>query len=67
MFQMEKNTENSGDILSGAELNKGLESIFTIDGRGRPAKAQLFLLLIQKYGEDEVINGVEEISRRKFM
>ncbi len=69
MFQMEKNTENFGDIGNGAksELDKALEGIFTIDGRGRPAKAQLFLLLWQKYGQEEVLNGVEAISKRKFI
>jgi hypothetical protein len=68
MFPMEKNIESFGDTGNGAksELDKALESIFTIDGRGRPAKAKLFLLIMQKYSQDEVFKGIEEISKRKW-
>ena len=65
---MKNNTEDFGDTGNGAksELDKALDNIFTIDGRGRPAKAQLFLLLIQKYGQEEVLKGVEAIGKRKW-
>lgn len=48
------------------ELTKALENIFTIDGRGRPAKAKYFLELLQKYELNEVLRVIQEISERKF-
>ena len=46
-------------------ITKACENIFTIDGRGRPAKAQLFLSLLDKYGETLVLAVVKEIGQRK--
>jgi dissimilatory sulfite reductase (desulfoviridin) alpha/beta subunit len=48
------------------ELTKELEKVLTIDGRGRPKKAQLLLSLIEKYGWEEFMKVVAEISTRKF-
>ena len=48
------------------ELTNQLMNVFTIDGRGRPKKAQLFLELIKEYGPKEVIQKVEEIAQRKW-
>lgn len=74
---MERRIGNSGAIGNGAEIlvmtqeeekqiiTKACENIFTIDGRGRPAKAQLFLLLIDKYGEQLVLSVIREIAQRK--
>lgn len=44
---------------------KILENIFTIDGRGRPAKARAFLDLISKYGSALVLDEVRKIGERK--
>ena len=44
---------------------KELENIFTIDGRGRPAKAKTFLRLIDNYGRELVIEEVKRIGERK--
>ena len=44
---------------------ESLEKIFTIDGRGRPAKAKLFLSLIDNYGKEFVLSTIKEISERK--
>jgi hypothetical protein len=44
---------------------KELESIFTIDGRGRPEKASTFLRLIDNYGSGQVIAAIKKISERK--
>jgi hypothetical protein len=42
-----------------------LEFVFTIDGRGRPKKAKLFLEFVEKYGIDRVLEEVKKISERK--
>ncbi len=44
---------------------KTLEGVFTIDGRGRPEKARLFLKLINDYGMAQVTACIKEISERK--
>jgi len=48
-----------------AELTKELENVLTIDGKGRPAKAKQLIELLTKYGLDEVLLTVQEISERK--
>jgi len=75
---MEKHTESFGDIGNGAEnlivmtleeeqkiVVKELENIFTIDGRGRPAKARTFLDLMDRFGRELVIGEVKRLSERK--
>lgn len=48
------------------KLIKDLEKVFTIDGRGRPAKALLFLEYWNLYqGTDILYNAVKKISQRK--
>lgn len=49
------------------EITKQLESVLTIDGRGRPKKAQLLLELLKTHGHFVVIQRLEEISKRKFI
>ena len=44
---------------------KELENIFTIDGRGRPAKARDFLRLIDNYGKELVFAEVKKLGERK--
>ena len=44
---------------------KELEKVFTVDGRGRPAKAKLFLELVANYGSKFVLDAVEKIGQRK--
>lgn len=46
-------------------ITEALEKIFTIDGKGRPAKAQLFLLLMDKYGKEQVVSVVRDLAARK--
>lgn len=46
-------------------IEKVLENIFTIDGKGRPAKAKIFLGLLDKYGEQLVLDEVRKMSERK--
>lgn len=78
MSQMERRTGDSGAIGNGAEILivmtleeekkivvKELENIFTIDGRGRPAKALTFLRLIDNYGRELVLEEVKRLSERK--
>lgn len=48
-----------------SELIKELENVLTIDGRGRPKKAKLLLEILAKYGLDETLLAVQEISERK--
>ena len=47
------------------ELIKKMESVLTIDGRGRPKKAQLLLDLITVYGIEEVMKVIKEFGERK--
>lgn len=47
------------------KLVKQLENVITIDGRGRPKKAQLLLELIKEFGIDNVLIQIELIGRRK--
>ncbi len=42
-----------------------LESILTIDGNGRPAKARLLLSLMQEAPSEEFLQALKEISERK--
>lgn len=50
-------------------LKQTLERIFTIDGRGRPAKAKLMLSLLERYESDPSIlrAAIKEIGERKFI
>lgn len=48
------------------ELIKKLESVLTIDGRGRPAKARLLLQLIEEVGIEEVMEEVKKFGERRF-
>lgn len=43
-----------------------MEQVVTIDGRGRPKKAQLLLKLIQDNGIEEVMRVLGELGERKF-
>jgi hypothetical protein len=47
-------------------LTKEMENVITIDGRGRPKKAQLLLKLIEDVGIEEVKRVLQELSTRKF-
>jgi len=49
------------------KLTKSLENTLTIDGRGRPKKAQLLLELIKEFGIDKVMEEIKVISERKFI
>jgi hypothetical protein len=46
-------------------LTKELERVFTIDGKGRPAKAKSLLELIDQFGEPAVMVEIKKISERK--
>lgn len=41
---------------------RDMESVFTIDGRGRPRKCKLFLELIEKHGLDAVLAEIKNIA-----
>ena len=41
-----------------------LESILTIDSKGRPAKARLLLSLMQEAPSEEFLQALKEISER---
>ena len=47
-------------------LTKELENIFTIDGRGRPTKARLFLELMDCHGKEMIFSILKEFGERKF-
>lgn len=47
------------------DLTTELEKVLTIDGRGRPKKAQLLLELIKEFGIEEVMKVLGEIKLRK--
>jgi len=47
-----------------SQLVKDLEGVFTIDGRGRPRKCQLFLELVSINGMDAVLSEMEKIAKR---
>jgi hypothetical protein len=47
-------------------LEKQLESILTIDGQGRPAKARQLLELLATIPLEELKAEVEKIGQRKF-
>lgn len=54
--------------MTSEQLTKELEKIFTIDGRGRPAKCKLFLELYENLGSDHqylILKAIQEISQRK--
>jgi hypothetical protein len=46
-------------------LTQSLERIFTIDGRGRPAKAKLMLELMTKFDMGDLVAEIQRISERK--
>ncbi len=48
------------------ELTIEMEHVITIDGRGRPRKARYLLELIEKFGIEEVMKVLGEMSTRKF-
>lgn len=58
--------ENAVQSKEYQKLVNQLESVFTIDGQGRPAKAALFLELLQKNELNTVLRLIQEISQRKF-
>ena len=47
------------------ELIKKLESILTIDGKGRPKKAKELSELFNKYQHVDIFDCLKEISDRK--
>jgi hypothetical protein len=47
------------------DLTKELERVLTIDGRGRPKKAQLLLELIEQFGVENVLAEVKRFGERK--
>lgn len=49
-----------------SKLTTELENVITIDGRGRPKKAVLFLELVKEFGIEEVMKEIEKFSERKF-
>lgn len=49
------------------DLIKELENVLTIDGKGRPAKAKALIEILAKYGLDETLLAVQEISERKHV
>jgi hypothetical protein len=49
------------------EITKELESILTIDGIGRPAKARKLLSLLQLVSESGIEIELREMSKRKFL
>jgi hypothetical protein len=48
-------------------LVRQLESIFTIDGQGRPAKARKLLTLIETVEGATLKEGIAQISQRLFL
>jgi len=48
------------------ELIKKLESILTIDGKGRPAKARDLLAVMAWVPKEELEAALKEIGNRKF-
>jgi hypothetical protein len=44
---------------------KELENIFTEDGKGRVAKANTLLRLMDNYGSSLVIEMIKELSKKK--
>jgi hypothetical protein len=48
------------------ELTKKLESVITIDGRGRPKKAQLLLELLEEFGIELVVEELKRFGERRF-
>lgn len=52
--------------LDRPALVKRLESILTIDGQGRPAKARMLLQLLGDVPNDPLIEALKEIGNRKF-
>lgn len=56
----------SEKIQEKSSLVKDLESIFTIDGKGRPAKAKKFLDLTERYDDATIRSVIREMSEREF-
>ncbi len=48
-------------------LIQDLENVLTIDGRGRPDKARLFLKLVEKFGIENVLAEIKKVGERKFI
>jgi thioredoxin reductase len=48
------------------KLTAELENVVTIDGRGRPKKAKLFLELVEEFGIEAVMEELKKFSERKF-
>lgn len=47
------------------KLTQELENVITIDGRGRPKKAQLLLQLIDEFGIELVLAELKKFGERK--
>jgi hypothetical protein len=47
-------------------ITKLLESIITIDGKGRPAKARLLISLLCEVNTVNLIDSIKDIGERKF-
>jgi hypothetical protein len=48
------------------ELTQKLESIISIDGKGRPARARMLLEILATVPAEELKAALEEIAARKF-
>ena len=48
------------------KLTAELEKVLTIDGRGRPKKAQLLLELLEEFGIEAVCEELRKFGERKF-
>jgi hypothetical protein len=53
-------------VMEKEILVKELERIFTIDGKGRPAKCKMFLRLLEDYEDIEIFSAIRDMSERKF-
>ena len=53
-------------LANKSKLTIDLENVLTIDGRGRPKKAQLLITLLKDTTPDVLMEELKEISERKF-
>ena len=56
----------SWHFMKRENIVKILESILTIDGRGRPAKSRLLLSLIEEAPTLELLAALKQIGERKW-
>ena len=59
-----QNKENEKYNASISPFVRGMEAVFTCDGRGGPKKCQLILALIKQYGLDVVLKEIEDMANR---